>query len=198
MFKLFSRAAVLGILLAITIPAQADDLQDANKLFKQGLHAQAMEKVNAFLDAQGFKQTRLRRKMMDLAAARRGAENVTTPHELAEIMALVHEGRALSAASKADLLRLLETPKAGCLTRLLPEELPVASKPGSLGGVRNEVGLVLLKGRPFVIAVMASHLRDERQGEAAIARIAQRVTELLDLAAASSPEGRILDPLQAR
>jgi len=49
MFKLFSRAAVLGILLAITIPAQADDLQDANKLFKQGLHAQAMEKVNAFL-----------------------------------------------------------------------------------------------------------------------------------------------------
>jgi hypothetical protein len=60
------------------------------------------------------------------------------------------------------------------------------------------VGLVLLKGRPFVIAVMASHLRDERQGEAAIARIAQRVTELLDLAAASSPEGRILDPLQAR
>lgn len=49
MLKLFSRATVLGILLAITIPAQADDLQDANKLFKQGLHAQAMEKVNAFL-----------------------------------------------------------------------------------------------------------------------------------------------------
>lgn len=49
MLKLFSRAAALGILLAITIPAQADDIQDANKLFKQGRHAQAMEKVNAFL-----------------------------------------------------------------------------------------------------------------------------------------------------
>ena len=49
MFKLFSRAAAFGLLLAITIPAQADDLQDANKLFKQGLHAQAMEKVNAYL-----------------------------------------------------------------------------------------------------------------------------------------------------
>ncbi len=49
MFKLFSRAAVLGLLLAITIPVQADELQDANKLFKQGLHAQALEKVNAFL-----------------------------------------------------------------------------------------------------------------------------------------------------
>jgi tetratricopeptide (TPR) repeat protein len=49
MLKLFSRAATLGILLAITIPAQADDIQDANKLFKQGLHVQALEKVNAFL-----------------------------------------------------------------------------------------------------------------------------------------------------
>jgi tetratricopeptide (TPR) repeat protein len=49
MLKLFSRIATLSILLAFTIPAQADELQDANKLFKQGLHAQAMEKVNAVL-----------------------------------------------------------------------------------------------------------------------------------------------------
>ena len=49
MFRLFSRAAAFGLLLAITIPVQADDLQDANKLFKQGLHVQALEKVNAFL-----------------------------------------------------------------------------------------------------------------------------------------------------
>jgi len=58
MLKLFSRAAALGMFLAIAVPAQADDLQDANKLFKQGLHAQALERVNAFLavkpkDAQG-------------------------------------------------------------------------------------------------------------------------------------------------
>jgi tetratricopeptide (TPR) repeat protein len=58
MLKLFSRAAALGILLSITTLSHADELQDANKLFKQGLHGQAMEKVNGFLatkpkDAQG-------------------------------------------------------------------------------------------------------------------------------------------------
>ena len=47
--KLFSRAALLGILIAIAIPAHADDMQDANLLFKQGRYAQALEKVNAFL-----------------------------------------------------------------------------------------------------------------------------------------------------
>jgi tetratricopeptide (TPR) repeat protein len=49
MLKLFSRAAVLGLLFAFTLSVQADEIQDANKLFKQGQHAQAMEKVNAFL-----------------------------------------------------------------------------------------------------------------------------------------------------
>ena len=49
MFKLFSRAAVSGLLLVIALHVQADELQDANKLFKQGQHAQAMEKVNAYL-----------------------------------------------------------------------------------------------------------------------------------------------------
>ncbi len=58
MFRPFSRAAALGLLLAFAVHAQADDLQDANKLFKQGQHAQALQKVNAFLatkpkDAQG-------------------------------------------------------------------------------------------------------------------------------------------------
>lgn len=49
MLKLFSRAAALGLLLAIAAPAQADEIQDANKLFKQGQHTQAMDKVNAIL-----------------------------------------------------------------------------------------------------------------------------------------------------
>lgn len=49
MFKSFSRAAAMFVLLAFAAQAQADELQDANKLFKQGRHAQAMEKVDAIL-----------------------------------------------------------------------------------------------------------------------------------------------------
>ena len=157
-----------------------------------------MDRVNAAMEGLGFKGLRLRRKMMDLEAARRGAENLATPRELAELMALLHLGKALSPESRSDLLGLLRTPKDSYLTRLLPEDLAVANKPGSLPGVRNDVGLVLLKGRPFVIAVMVSHLRDERRGEAAIARIALRAAAALDVAAAVSPEGRILAPLQVK
>ena len=86
-------------------------------------------------------------------------------------------------------MHLLSTPKDWFLSRLLPEDLPVANKPGTLPGVRNDAGIIQVKGHPFVIAMMASHLRDERQGEAAIARIAQRAAACFEVAGAASPGG---------
>ncbi len=45
-------ALLIGALLLGTAPAtRADDIQDANKLFKQGQHSQALEKVNGVLAA---------------------------------------------------------------------------------------------------------------------------------------------------
>lgn len=37
------------VLLSASLAAHADDMQDANKLFKQGQHSQAMDKVNNYL-----------------------------------------------------------------------------------------------------------------------------------------------------
>ncbi|OGS91593.1 MAG: hypothetical protein A2061_10060 [Gallionellales bacterium GWA2_59_43] len=38
-----------ALLLSLGVAAHADDVQDANKLFKQGQHSQAMDKVNGYL-----------------------------------------------------------------------------------------------------------------------------------------------------
>jgi len=157
-----------------------------------------MDRVNATLQSLGLKQTRLQRKMMDVAAAQAGRENLSSPRELAELLTIFQSGTLLQPASRADALRLLATPKEGFLTRLLPEDLVVANKPGTLAGVRNDAGIVFLKGRSFVIAVMSSHLRDERQAEAAIARLAHRAAAYFDVVGATSPEGRVLGELQVR
>ena len=47
--KKLSRIAALCLFLSASFAVQADEIQDANKLFKQGQHAQAMEKVNSVL-----------------------------------------------------------------------------------------------------------------------------------------------------
>ncbi|MBY0575443.1 MAG: tetratricopeptide repeat protein [Gallionellaceae bacterium] len=52
MLSCFCRHAALfagALLLGTSLMAHADDIQDANKLFKQGQHAQAMSKVDAYL-----------------------------------------------------------------------------------------------------------------------------------------------------
>ena len=49
MIKQFSLSVALSALLLCFNPAIADDIQDANKLFKQGQQAQALEKIDAVL-----------------------------------------------------------------------------------------------------------------------------------------------------
>ena len=52
-FKRFNqRAALCALLLCFSLSAAADDIQDANKLFKRGQHAQALVKVDAILATQ--------------------------------------------------------------------------------------------------------------------------------------------------
>jgi tetratricopeptide (TPR) repeat protein len=50
-FARFHHAALLtgALLLCASLGAHADDIEDANKLFKQGHHAQALDKVNGYL-----------------------------------------------------------------------------------------------------------------------------------------------------
>ncbi len=53
-----------------------------------------LDAVNRRLDGLGLTATRLRRRMMDLEAARRGDENVSTPAELRALAEAVYEERA--------------------------------------------------------------------------------------------------------
>jgi tetratricopeptide (TPR) repeat protein len=48
---IFKLCLTLCALLAFSFPASADEIQDANKLFKQGQKTQALDKVNGFLAA---------------------------------------------------------------------------------------------------------------------------------------------------
>lgn len=153
-----------------------------------------MENVNALLDSLGLKQTRLRRKMMDLEAARQGRENVSTPRETAALLEAVYRGKVLNKELTADFLNLLTTAKESNIPRPLPEDVKVANKPGSLEGVRADCGVVFLPGRPFVLCVMTSYLQDERAGEAAITRISGAAYRTFDRLGRASPYGRIISP----
>jgi beta-lactamase class A len=99
-------------------------------------------------------------------------------------------GRALAE----DFFRVLSTNKDGYLTALLPEDVRVANKPGSLEAVRTDSGVVYATNRPFAISVMTAYARDERAARETIGRIALAAYHYFDLAGRASPYGRLISP----
>src|SRR5208337_4016200 len=70
-----------------------------------------MENINALLDSQGLSHTRLRRKMMDLEAAKQGRENISTPREMMTLLESIYRGKVLKQDFTADFFKVLSTNK---------------------------------------------------------------------------------------
>jgi beta-lactamase class A len=153
-----------------------------------------MENVNAMLDSLGLAHTRLRRKMMDLEAAKQGRENISTPREMMTLLASIHSGKVLHQESEADFFKVLSTNKDSWIPRDLPPGLKIADKPGSLEAVRNDSGVVFVEGRPFVICVMTAYLENERDGEAAISKISLAAWQMFDRLSRATEYGRVVSP----
>ena len=153
-----------------------------------------MDNVNAFLKAQGLRDTKLRRKMMDLKAAGEGRENVSTPNEMLSLLEALYRGQIWNKEMTADFFKVLSTHKESFIPRDLPEDLKIANKPGELEGVRNDSGVVFVDKRPYILCVMTGYLRHERDGEEAISSISLAAWRMFDRLARASEYGRVISP----
>src|SRR5947209_1119351 len=153
-----------------------------------------MQNVNGMLDSFGLSHTRLRRKMMDLEAAKEGRENISTPREMMQLLDAIYHGKVLNRESTADFFKTLSTGKASFIPRELPPDLKVANKPGELEAVRNDSGIVFVEGRPYVICVMTGYLRNERDGEDAISKVSLATWRMFDRLSRATEYGRVVSP----
>lgn len=153
-----------------------------------------MDAVNARLDGLGLPKTRLRRRMMDVEAAKRGEENVSTPSEMRRLIEAIHAGRGLKPALAKELAGRAATEKSTPFRRGLPADIafPVLDKDGELDAVRTAAAVVDLPGRPYSAAIMATYLRRDGDGEAAIRDISAALHETFDRLARSSELGRVV------
>lgn len=151
-----------------------------------------MPNVNAMLDSLGLTHTRLRRKMMDLQAAKEGRENISTPREMMTLLGAIYHGKVLDKESTADFFKVLSTNKDSWIPRDLPADLKIANKPGALEAVRNDSGIVFVEGRPYVICVMTAFLRNERDGEEAISKVSLAAWRMFDRLSRATEYGRVV------
>jgi len=152
------------------------------------------DNVNATLRGLGLTKTMLRRKMMDIGAAKRSDENVSTPQEMARLLETIYKGKALNKELTAAFIKQLSTSKKDSfLSYDLPPGVEIADKPGSLDGVRTDSGIIFAKNRPFAISVMTAYDRDERAAEHAISEVALEAFRYFQMRGKATEYGRILE-----
>lgn len=149
-----------------------------------------MDSVNKRMESAGLKFTRLNRKMMDLRAVLENRENVSTPLEMMTLLEKIWKGDGIKEPFRTEIFKILSIPKESYLKKGIESSVPIASKPGSLPGVRCESGIVLLKKRPYIICVMTTYLKNDEDGEMTISEISRIFYEYFSRLESSSSFGR--------
>ena len=129
-----------------------------------------MARINRLLDELNLVNTRLRRIMLDTAAAARNEENVSTPKEMARLVEMIYRQRLVDPSASMDMRNLMGLVKAD-FRKSVRSGVEVASKPGEVTGVRCETGIIFLPGRPIVLSVMSSFVVGEDNPVPAVTRI---------------------------
>jgi beta-lactamase class A len=151
-----------------------------------------LDNVNSEIARLGLRETHLRRKMIDIEAARQGRENVSTPREMMALVEKVHAGNALDPAHTRDYFALLALPKDSLFHKALPSIVTIEDKPGALDAVRCDTGIIEVKGHPFAISVMTTYDADDAEGERAVREIARLAYDYFSRLAGSSAYGRMI------
>lgn len=153
-----------------------------------------MEAINARMRSLGLANTRLRRLMLDLEAARRGDENVSTAAELARLLEAFYRGEGLKPQSRDEAIGALKVDKGTPtpIQRGVPAGVEVACKPGELEGVRVDAGIVFAKNRPFVFSMMTSYLENDERGAALIEEASRLAYQYFFRLGAGTDYGRLI------
>ena len=135
-----------------------------------------ISEINSTLKALGVNKTLVQRKMMNSAASARGEENLATPAEAAKILQLLYNGDFVSPEVSQEIIEILKMTNRedSRLAAGVPENVPIAFKPGFISGVSTEWAIILLEQRPYAVAIMESHKVDGEADE-----VMEQVSEIL-------------------
>ncbi|CCH55642.1 beta-lactamase [Fibrisoma limi BUZ 3] len=120
--------------------------------------------INTWLDANGFRQTRVNSRTPGREAYRKlYGWGQTTPRELAELLVYIREGRAISPDASERMYRNLSRQYwDGDALSQIPPDVKVATKNGAVNQSRSEVVLVHAPHGEYVFCLMTKNQKDER------------------------------------
>jgi len=162
----------ITVLKAATLMIQESDNTATDMLIR----LVGMETVNGTMEKIGCRKTFLKRTIWDFDAADRGRDNVTTPQDMALMLASI-ENASLPDKDSCLAMKniLLGQKRRNLMTARLPKDLPVAHKTGGLSGIMHDCGIIYLPGRPYILCLLGKDIRDAGKAQESWRRISQEI-----------------------
>lgn len=118
--------------------------------------------INAWLAAQGFTKTRVNSRTPGREASyEQFGWGQTTPREMARLMLMIYEGKAVSPRASEEMYRYLTRSYwDGTALSQIPPYVQTASKQGAVDSSRSEVVLVNAPHGDYVFCIITNHQQD--------------------------------------
>ena len=115
-----------------------------------------MEKVNAFSQRIGLRDTLLRRHMLDYEAARQGRENRTSAADMLRLYTLLYKGEVLTPFMCETAIPILLRQHDKELLMFANPEQKAAHKTGGLSDIAHDAGILYGENRTLIFAVLVT------------------------------------------
>ena len=124
-----------------------------------------LENINLYISTQGYKDTQLNRKMMDVNAIDKGIDNYTSAQDLGNWFLKLAAGKMASDLSNKQMIDyLVGQTDTECISAALPNRI-IAHKTGELAGVYHDGGIIYnANHNDYYILVLLSDGYDSRTG----------------------------------
>lgn len=138
-------------------------------------------KVNETMRSIGANDIQVLRGVEDIKAFDAGLNNTTTAFDLMIIFQTLAEGSFISPKACEEMIEILLQQKHRTkISALLPENVRVANKTGSITGVSHDSGIVFLPdGRKYVLVILSKNLSDMKAGNNAIAKVSRLIYDFM-------------------
>lgn len=135
-----------------------------------------MEKIQQYIDAHGYKDTRLQRRMMDFEAQRAGRENYTSVLDLNNFFTRLYKHHCVNPQADTTMIEIL---KGQTDNDKIPEGLPTGSvfahKTGEIEGYLHDGGIVYNPQGDYIVIIMAK----ENYGPATVTKDMVQISKLI-------------------
>ncbi|MGM0340085.1 serine hydrolase [Enterococcus sp. AZ007] len=152
---------------------QQNDINATNVLIDH----YGMDKLNDYFKTQGYPDTRIERRMVDINVRITDDDNYTSLNDCMKLLKKIYDDR-----EKGPQKTMMEILKGQVIRTKIPQKLPentaVANITGEQQNVENDIGLVLTEDNPFAIVVLTKEVSDIVKTRTAIADFSLAATKL--------------------